>query len=478
MINLYRYTFIKLIRIISVDDVKEKRVMQVTNTFSFLNDKKGEEEMKNFKNKGGRLLSAFISLAVVFTITQINISANEETFDYNIDLATVSGESGDGYTLKDHVLTLTGNTDETYHLQGNGGSNITKITTANKLVVTLDGITLNGYLDITNTGTLVLKEQTINTIVQTDILFGAVNFGTGGTINGGGRLNVTARQTAIGSAAIPLIIENVEIYATSSESNGMTPMSLQVHNNAIIHAKGKKEGIGCYVTQIDGDNAVVIAEGETSGIRAMGLLVKNGSLTASSSNGFGINITQSGLEFSGLQSVIKASGKLGASNIKPTVLSDGITAIDGDWDSKDIEVSWKHVHSANTDWLTDADNHWHTCISEDDAVLEKAAHTYGEWVIDQAATESAEGSKHRACTICGHDETLVIPKIEASVKPDSPKDDTVVKPEEPTQQVKPEAPNKDSVIKDTASQQSSLFLAGIVLISGFVGAGIWTRKKY
>ena len=38
-------------------------------------------------------------------------------------------------------------------------------------------------------------------------------------------------------------------------------------------------------------------------------------------------------------------------------------------------------------------------------------HTFGEWIIDQPATEEAEGKKHRVCEVCGDVEEDVIPKL-------------------------------------------------------------------
>ena len=49
-------------------------------------------------------------------------------------------------------------------------------------------------------------------------------------------------------------------------------------------------------------------------------------------------------------------------------------------------------------------------------------HTYGEWVIDKAATETETGLKSRTCTVCGYNETAVIPAIgkDTPVTPDTP----------------------------------------------------------
>lgn len=40
-------------------------------------------------------------------------------------------------------------------------------------------------------------------------------------------------------------------------------------------------------------------------------------------------------------------------------------------------------------------------------------HDFNDWVIDQAATTEATGSKHRTCKVCGYTETAEIPKLDA-----------------------------------------------------------------
>jgi len=70
-----------------------------------------------------------------------------------------------------------------------------------------------------------------------------------------------------------------------------------------------------------------------------------------------------------------------------------------------------HVHSYT--WRSDDNNHWKACSCGDKLVL--APHTPGGWISDIPATETAEGAKHKECTVCGFiTETAVIDKIPAS----------------------------------------------------------------
>ena len=57
-----------------------------------------------------------------------------------------------------------------------------------------------------------------------------------------------------------------------------------------------------------------------------------------------------------------------------------------------------HTHSYGTDWKYDDTNHWHECECSDKADI--AAHSASEWIIDTAATGTADGAKHKECTVC------------------------------------------------------------------------------
>ena len=57
-----------------------------------------------------------------------------------------------------------------------------------------------------------------------------------------------------------------------------------------------------------------------------------------------------------------------------------------------------HTHSYGTDWKYDDTNHWHECECGDKADV--AAHSASEWIVDTAATETAEGAKQKECTVC------------------------------------------------------------------------------
>ena len=72
-----------------------------------------------------------------------------------------------------------------------------------------------------------------------------------------------------------------------------------------------------------------------------------------------------------------------------------------------------HTHSYGTEWKYDDTNHWHECECGDKADV--AAHSASEWIVDTAATETAEGAKHKECTVCKKVlETATIPATGSS----------------------------------------------------------------
>ena len=88
-----------------------------------------------------------------------------------------------------------------------------------------------------------------------------------------------------------------------------------------------------------------------------------------------------------------------------------------------------HTHSYADTWNKDADKYWKSCACGEKK--DEAVHTAGDWIVDVEATETAVGSKHKECIVCGYImETAEIPKI--------------IKPEKPT----PKPAAKGKVIKD------------------------------
>ncbi len=78
------------------------------------------------------------------------------------------------------------------------------------------------------------------------------------------------------------------------------------------------------------------------------------------------------------------------------------------WRIEETPVPPGHTHTWSAGWTSGPTHHWHACggadcpVTEDSGKDGYAAHTPGDWVVDQAATSSQTGSRHRACTVCGY----------------------------------------------------------------------------
>ena len=70
---------------------------------------------------------------------------------------------------------------------------------------------------------------------------------------------------------------------------------------------------------------------------------------------------------------------------------------------------FEHTHTYPNTWTFDETHHWHECECGDKS--EAAVHTYGEWKVVKEATELAEGTKERTCSVCEHKETESIAKL-------------------------------------------------------------------
>lgn len=79
-----------------------------------------------------------------------------------------------------------------------------------------------------------------------------------------------------------------------------------------------------------------------------------------------------------------------------------------------------HKHTYGNLWYSDDTNHWHQCTAEkcpalSDSTKDLASHTF-VWKVDQAATTTQTGLKHKECTVCSYkrSENTVIHKLSGS----------------------------------------------------------------
>ena len=94
------------------------------------------------------------------------------------------------------------------------------------------------------------------------------------------------------------------------------------------------------------------------------------------------------------------------------VSNNGGTPSDDDSsDGPEIIGGENHTHSWSSVYESDAEGHWKECSGCDEKE-EEAPHTFGNWQVEKAATESEGGREYRECNICGYTEyrdTVAIP---------------------------------------------------------------------
>ena len=70
-----------------------------------------------------------------------------------------------------------------------------------------------------------------------------------------------------------------------------------------------------------------------------------------------------------------------------------------------------HTHTFAEERSSDETNHWHASICGHDVTEGKTEHSFGEWTVTKEATEEAEGSRERSCSVCGYKATEAIEKL-------------------------------------------------------------------
>ena len=78
-------------------------------------------------------------------------------------------------------------------------------------------------------------------------------------------------------------------------------------------------------------------------------------------------------------------------------------------------------HTYSEEWLHNADGHWHKCESCD-AVTQTEAHAWGDWTTTKEATATENGSRSRECSVCGEEQSEVIPATGTQPAPDDEPD--------------------------------------------------------
>ena len=95
------------------------------------------------------------------------------------------------------------------------------------------------------------------------------------------------------------------------------------------------------------------------------------------------------------------------------IVANLLLGVIGCKDTVTDEGSKIHIHTYSEAWTSDANVHWHEATCEHTTeVSGNAAHSFGDWTVTKEATEEAEGSREKSCTVCGYTVPEVIEKLE------------------------------------------------------------------
>ncbi|MEF9920254.1 MAG: LPXTG cell wall anchor domain-containing protein [Erysipelotrichaceae bacterium] len=414
--------------------------------------------MKEIKKKFGKMFASVLSLLVFCSIVPLPIHAgtNDEVWVNGVNIVTAVNNTvqcGSGtavYDNKTNTLTL----------------NNAQITERNKPGYVIDNkrdmdfkIILNGSNSIDNSETTGIYASTESVMI----------FSGDGSLDIKSKANISNKKN--------IIFDNVTITATAREEGSIVSNgNIIIKNGSDITCNGNYFGFNAIgnVT-ITGSNVKASSLSNAFSVEGNITIEQNSNVTATSNSVAlysvnDINISDStvdatatvkqqgiramnNLAITGASEVI-AKGQsisiMGINSFKITPPlnetvevflgpdSSNVTALEGSPFSVETDLnalsagtdfyfhSKVHTHVASTTWSKDDINHWHECTANDGKKMDLVAHTFGEWVIDTAATETTKGSKHRDCTVCGQRETAEIPVLTHTHTPvtEWSKDDT------------------------------------------------------
>lgn len=73
------------------------------------------------------------------------------------------------------------------------------------------------------------------------------------------------------------------------------------------------------------------------------------------------------------------------------------------------------THTPEENWRNDETNHWHKCTGCNE-ILDRATHTYGNWMVTKQPTATESGEKERTCSVCGYKQIETVPMTGESEK--------------------------------------------------------------
>ncbi len=130
----------------------------------------------------------------------------------------------------------------------------------------------------------------------------------------------------------------------------------------------------------------------------------------------------------------------------------------------------KGEHDYGDSYKSDAESHWKECVCGN--ATDKSAHTFGEWSVIKAATETEKGIKEKVCSVCGYKVTEDIPVIPVEVGSD------YNEAEKPTEKPAPAVNQNDRVESpETGAGNDTVMYIVLLGISGIALIGTTIRRK-
>ncbi len=312
-------------------------------------------------------------------------------------------------------------------------------------------------------GNITINGGTVNATSQNGAGIGGGNGGDGGQITiSGGTVTATSEDYGagiggIGSGGGEITISGGEVTATGKSGAGIgggggsgdnsgDPVggaggNITISGGTVTATSNTGAGIGGgggdRTASPGGAGGKIIISGGTvtatsestgagigGGLNAAGgeIAISGGEVTATGNSGAGIGGGQRG---NGGEIAING-GTVTVQSSKGADIGGGNSTGDGIAPSDKIEISGGTVtrpggnppnvgsatHQATDEWASDGTHHWHPCEAADcdkNHQFNKDTHTPSDWIVDQAATATTAGSRHRVCGDCQYQETQAIP---------------------------------------------------------------------
>ena len=356
-----------------------------------------------------RLFSILLALCMTLAILPAAAFAGESSYDSDITIK----HSGWKFTGDETVCYYIPTTNGKFSVNQPNSGPFLKVTKTGENEIT---ITVHGNVNIS-----VNQRDTIKSIKNLII--------TGATGKDTLSLSTTTRGTAI-SVLGDLTVTGIALTVTAGNGHALRANNITVSDATLIATNNSADNTAIQATQgdgplgnltVSGTSAITVTNNNANG-RAIHATIINGKETPRQTDASQVTIS-SPAPHSHICSDGWTSDATGhwhrcadancTEKLNFAAHSGGAATCSA---KKKCEVCGQSYgelnpsnHTALSGWIFDETGHWKTC-NDCGAIIEKAAHTLGEWIIDKEATATEAGSRHKVCTICNYEtQTETIP---------------------------------------------------------------------